>query len=144
MALSVHDDTDLLLGAMAYIGAVHRAVAPNALPAPGVGECVLEAILADPALSDYVRKWARSTKVNATDWTPEEPPSRASAARRGSPRTAAIAEAAGLIRPSLSRNALNVEFFRAGSGRSVRAPTGHAYFDDRGQNECRGGNARLR
>jgi len=73
MAFSVHDDTDLLLGAMAYIGALHRAVAPNALPAPGVGECVLEAILADPALSDYVRKWARSTKVNATDWTPEEP-----------------------------------------------------------------------
>lgn len=59
---------------MAYIGAVHRAVGSNTLPAAGVGECVLAAILADPGLSDHVRNWARSTKVNATDWTPEEPP----------------------------------------------------------------------
>ena len=75
MAFSVHDDTDLLLGAMAYIGAVHKGVtALNTSPAAGVGECVLAAILADPALSDYVRKWAQSTKINATGWTPEEPP----------------------------------------------------------------------
>jgi len=74
MPFAVSDDADLLLGAMAYIGAVHRAIAPTTLPAPGVGECVLAAILADPALSDYVRNWARSTKVNAPDWTPEEPP----------------------------------------------------------------------
>ena len=74
MPFAVSDDAELLLAAMAYIGVVHRAVAPTTLPAPGVGECVLPAILADPALSDYVRNWARSTKVNATDWTPEEPP----------------------------------------------------------------------
>ena len=73
MAFAVRDDAELLLGAMAYIAAVHRAIAPTTLPAPGVGECVLAAILADPALSDYVRNWARSTKVNATAWTPEEP-----------------------------------------------------------------------
>jgi hypothetical protein len=52
MAFAVSDDAELLLGAMAYIGAVHRAVGPNALPASGVGECVLATILADPALSD--------------------------------------------------------------------------------------------
>ena len=60
---------------MAYITAVHKAVtAQDTLPAPGVGECVLAVVLDDPALSDYVRTWARSTKINATDWTPEEPP----------------------------------------------------------------------
>jgi hypothetical protein len=74
MALAVSDDAELLLAAMAYIGAVHRAEATNMLPAPGVGECVLESILTDPALSDYVRKWARSTKINATEWTPEDLP----------------------------------------------------------------------
>src|SRR5579864_6057430 len=43
-----------------YIGAVHKGVtAQDTLPAPGVGECVLAVILGDPALSDYVRKWAR-------------------------------------------------------------------------------------
>jgi hypothetical protein len=73
MAFAVRDDAELLLGAMAYIAAVHRAIAPTTLPAPGVGECVLAAVLADSTLSDYVRNWARSTKVNATDWTPEEP-----------------------------------------------------------------------
>jgi hypothetical protein len=75
MAFAVSDDVELLLSAMAYIEAVHKAVtAQHTLPAPGVGECVLAAILGDPALSDYVRKWARSTKINATEWTPEEPP----------------------------------------------------------------------
>jgi hypothetical protein len=74
MAFAVSDDAELLLSAMAYIGAVHRVTALNTLPAPGVGECVLAAILGDPALSDYVRKWARSTKINAADWTPQEPP----------------------------------------------------------------------
>ena len=75
MAFAASDDAELLLSAMAYIGAVHKAVtAQNTLPVSGVGECVLAAILDDPALSDYVRKWARSTKINATDWAPEEPP----------------------------------------------------------------------
>lgn len=75
MAFAVSDDAELLLSAMAYIGAVHKAVTgQETLPALGVGECVLAVILGNPALSDYVRKWARSTKINATDWTPEEPP----------------------------------------------------------------------
>jgi hypothetical protein len=75
MGFAVSDDSELLLSAMAYIGAVHKGVtAQDTLPAPGVGECVLAVILGDPALSDYVRTWARSTKINATDWTPEEPP----------------------------------------------------------------------
>jgi hypothetical protein len=75
MAFAVSDDVELLLSAMAYIEAVHSAVtAQHTLPAPGVGECVLAAILGDPALSDYVRKWARSTKINATEWTPGSHP----------------------------------------------------------------------
>lgn len=75
MAFAVRDDADLLLGAMAYIEAVHKAMtAQDTSPAPGVGECVLAAILDDPVLSDYVRTWAKSRVGGASDWNPEPPP----------------------------------------------------------------------
>jgi hypothetical protein len=60
---------------MAYIEAVHKAItAQDTSPAPGVGECVLAAILDDPVLSDYVRAWAKSREEGALDGTPEPPP----------------------------------------------------------------------
>ena len=75
MAFAVSDDAELLLSAMAYIEAVHKDVtSQHTFPAPVVGECVLAVILGDPALSDYVRAWGRSTKINGADWTPDEPP----------------------------------------------------------------------
>src|SRR5579883_2055320 len=61
MALAVHDDPELLLNAMAYIEAVHKAITgENTAPPPGVGESVLAEIISDASLSDYVRRWARA------------------------------------------------------------------------------------
>jgi hypothetical protein len=52
------EDAELLLNAMAYVDAVHRdLVAENTGPSPGVAGRVVTAIVADPALSDYVRSW---------------------------------------------------------------------------------------
>jgi hypothetical protein len=53
------EDPELVLDAMAYVGAVHRDLtAENTAPSSGVEGRVIAAIRADPALSDYVRTWA--------------------------------------------------------------------------------------
>lgn len=53
------EDPDLVLDAMAYVEAVHTDLtAENSAPSPGVEGRVVSAILADPAVSDYVRSWA--------------------------------------------------------------------------------------
>jgi hypothetical protein len=64
-------DTDLVLDAMAYVEAVHvDLTAENTAPAPGVEGRVVSAILADPALSDYVRDWARARGAGGTRRAP--------------------------------------------------------------------------
>ncbi len=46
---------------MAYVEAVHMDLtAENSAPSPGVEGRVVVAMLADPAVSDYVRSWART------------------------------------------------------------------------------------
>ena len=53
------EDPELVLDAMAYVEAIHMDLtAENAAPPSGVEGRVIAAISADPALSDYVRKWA--------------------------------------------------------------------------------------
>jgi hypothetical protein len=53
------EDPELLLDAIAYVDAVHRDLTvENTAPPPGVEGRVVAAILADPALSEYVRGWA--------------------------------------------------------------------------------------
>jgi hypothetical protein len=78
MALAIHDDSELLLSAAAYIEAVHKAITgENTAPPPGVGECVLAEIINDPSLSDYVRRWAGVAGAQgASDWDvdPQRPP----------------------------------------------------------------------
>jgi len=58
------EDADLILDAMSYVDAVHMDLAAeNTAPAPGVAGRVVAAILADPALSDYVRSWASERRA---------------------------------------------------------------------------------
>jgi hypothetical protein len=50
------EDPELVLYAIAYVEAVHRDLtAENTAPSSGVEGCMIAAIRADPALSDYVR-----------------------------------------------------------------------------------------
>lgn len=77
------EDPELILDAMAYVEAVHKDLtAENTAPAPGVEGRVVTAILADPALSDYVRTWAKgSSAARASGEPPPRPPFDATYAR---------------------------------------------------------------
>jgi hypothetical protein len=70
------EDPDLILDAIAYVEAVHMDLtAENTAPAPGVEGRVVAAILADPALSDYVRTWASERRaLEARLAPPPRPP----------------------------------------------------------------------
>lgn len=70
------EDPELVLGAMAYVEAVHMDLtAENTAPAPGVEGRVVAAILADPALSDFVRTWASERRaLEASVAPPPRPP----------------------------------------------------------------------
>jgi hypothetical protein len=74
--VSRREDPDLILSAMAYVEAVHMDVtAENTAPAPGVEGRVVSAILADPALSDYVQAWAHESRApTASVQPPPRPP----------------------------------------------------------------------
>jgi len=69
-------DPDGVLDAMAYVDAVHMDLsAENTAPAPGVEGRVVAAISADPALSDYVRRWASERRaLEASTNAPVPPP----------------------------------------------------------------------
>lgn len=67
---------------MIYAGAVHiDLMAENTAPASGLGR-VVAAILADPALSDYVRNWARQCLGREASAMPLERPPRDAAYER--------------------------------------------------------------
>ena len=69
------EDAELLLSAMAYVDAVHKdSVAENTGPAPGVAGRVVGAIVADPALSDYVRTWASERRALEASLGETRPP----------------------------------------------------------------------
>ena len=54
--MSGREDPELVLYAIAYVETVHKDLtAENTAPSSGVEGCVIAAIRADPALSDYVR-----------------------------------------------------------------------------------------
>jgi hypothetical protein len=77
MIIPRREDPELILSAMAYVEAIHKDVtAENTAPAPGVEGRVVSAILADPALSDYVRAWARENRAPVASVEP--PPRRLS------------------------------------------------------------------
>jgi hypothetical protein len=65
------EDAALLLDAMAYVEEVHRELtAENTAPPPGVEGRVVEAVLADPALSQRVRDWATENRTLEASLTP--------------------------------------------------------------------------
>jgi hypothetical protein len=70
------EDPELVLDAMAYVEAVHTDLtAENTAPPSGVAGRVIAAIRADPALSDYVRTWARELCAREASVTaPRRPP----------------------------------------------------------------------
>jgi len=69
------EDPELILDAMAYVEAVHMDLtAENTAPPPGVEGRVVAAILADPALSDYVRSRASERRAREAGAAPPPPP----------------------------------------------------------------------
>ena len=56
----------LIIDAIAYVEAVHiDLTVENTAPAPGVLGRVVSAILADPALSEYIQTWAEESRLPA-------------------------------------------------------------------------------
>lgn len=70
------EDTELVLAAIAYVEEVHKEIlAENTAPPAGVEDQVVEAVLADPALSAYVRDWARRNREpEGSPKPPQRPP----------------------------------------------------------------------
>ena len=69
------EDPDLVIDAMLYVEELHKTLtAENTAPPPGVEGRVVAAILADAALSDYVRRWAQKTHADEASLRPPEPP----------------------------------------------------------------------
>ena len=59
-------DPELIIDAIAYVETAHiDLTVENTAPAPGVLGRVVSAILADPALSEYVEAWAEDNRVHA-------------------------------------------------------------------------------
>ncbi len=69
-------DPELILDAMVYVEEVHKAeTAENTAPPPGTEGRVVAAILADAALAEYVRRWARERRaLEASTAPPVAPP----------------------------------------------------------------------
>ncbi len=65
-----------IIAAIAYVTLLHdELTGENGAPALGVQNQVVEAILADPALTAYVRDWAkRNYSGEATTAPPSRPP----------------------------------------------------------------------
>ena len=69
------EDPELIIDAMEYVEAVHiDLTAENTAPALGVLGRVVAAILADPALSDYVRTWAGQARMRRASASWHQPP----------------------------------------------------------------------
>jgi hypothetical protein len=62
--MDYRDYAELVPDAMAYVEEIHRELAAeNTAPPPGTEGQVVSAILADPALRDYVRDWATRNRA---------------------------------------------------------------------------------
>jgi hypothetical protein len=69
------EDPELVLGAMAYVEAVHMDLtAENTAPPSGVEGRVIAAIRADPGLADYVRTWASERRALVASVAPPQRP----------------------------------------------------------------------
>jgi hypothetical protein len=70
------EDPELIVDAVAYVYELHTELAAeNSAPPLGVQNQVVDAILADPSLSAYVREWARRNRVlEASASPPQRPP----------------------------------------------------------------------
>lgn len=90
------EDAELILDAMTYVEAVHKAAtAENTAPPPGVEGRVVAAILADSALADYVRRWAEERRALEASAAPPVLPPIDEAYRRVSGMLAAAEAGAG-------------------------------------------------
>jgi hypothetical protein len=73
--MNLTEDPELIVDAIAYVYELHTELAAeNTAPPLGVQNQVVDAILADPALSAYVREWARRNRVLEASATPPERP----------------------------------------------------------------------
>jgi hypothetical protein len=60
---------------MAYVEEIHRELtAENTAPPPGVEGQIVQAVVADPAMSAYVRNWARRHRVLEASTEPLQRP----------------------------------------------------------------------
>jgi hypothetical protein len=69
------EDPELIVDALAYVYELHTELAgENSAPPLGVQNQVVDAVLADPALSAYVREWARRNRVLEASASPSQRP----------------------------------------------------------------------
>jgi hypothetical protein len=70
------EDPDIIVDALAYVEELHQELTTeNGAPPLGPQNQVVDAILADPALTAYVRDWAERNRVlEARAEPPQRPP----------------------------------------------------------------------
>jgi hypothetical protein len=73
--MNLTEDPELILAAMAYVEEIHKELtAENTAPPAGVADQVVQAILLDKKLSEYLRQWARRNDVLEASPTPPPRP----------------------------------------------------------------------
>jgi hypothetical protein len=73
--MNLTEDPELILAAMAYVEELHKELTvENTAPPAGVTDQVVEAILLDPPLAEYLRQWARRNGVFEASLAPLQRP----------------------------------------------------------------------
>jgi hypothetical protein len=81
--MNLTEDPELILAAMAYVEEIHKELtAENTAPPAGIADQVVQAVLLDPPLREYLRHWARRNDVLEASPTPPQRPPRDDAYHR--------------------------------------------------------------
>jgi hypothetical protein len=74
--MNLTEDPELILAAMAYVEEIHKELtAENTAPPAGIADQVVQAVLLDKPLREYLRHWARRNDVlEASPTPPQRPP----------------------------------------------------------------------